>query len=489
MRSARTRAPAGRTPRTARDKSRRAARPVRAARRDGSRRRPRPRVIARSRSRVGELERPHSRANARARRRRRRRRPRPTTPAGARGRSSSTGTTAADAARRRELRCDGRAARRTRRVRAIPRGGRRARPVRSTARRVRTPARSRDRVWRRSTSAAPLRHCATRARRRRQGTRPPTWSTAASGARPGDTDHRPSPVEQAERDRRTPRARARSGRGCVVVPPWVAAMLLPSRRDALPASRRPRPAPARRRARARARTRAPTCAGAESSAPACRRDVVVEQDVDVERARPPAFDRARGPRRARARCASASSSSGRARCRPRRRRSGTRPAAVRRRAAVSYTRETAIDGDAAASAKPVDRGLQDTRGGRRGSNRATRYGVRFTARRGRRRGRASTRTGGCILRTSTTTPDDTRIGTAHLGDPRREPLEQAGSCSDETMRAHGFAHRAVVDRVVELVALAGGGEVDEQLESTSNGCGRACSSGSTPCTPSSRSPR
>ena len=60
-------------------------------------------------------------------------------------------------------------------------------------------------------------------------------------------------------------------------------------------------------------------------------------------------------------------------------------------------------------------------------------------------------------------PFDPRVGATHFGDAGREPFEQF-----ELFRrdhpAHRFTHRGVVDGVVEVVGVAGLGEVDLQFE-------------------------
>ena len=128
-----------------------------------------------------------------------------------------------------------------------------------------------------------------------------------------------------------------------------------------------------------------------------------------------------------------------------------------------------------------------TRAGRRGSSRArgTRARHTFDAHADVVDHRA--RTGGCELAHLDDDAVHARIGAAHLGDARREPFEQLVAAPSRR-RGDRLAHRAVVDGVGEVVARAGRARSTSSSRSTSNGCGRSCSSGSTPCTPISRRP-
>ena len=98
------------------------------------------------------------------------------------------------------------------------------------------------------------------------------------------------------------------------------------------------------------------------------------------------------------------------------------------------------------------------------------------------------RTGGCSLRTVTADPGDALVDAAHLGDAGGEPLEQLVPLGRDDP-AHRLGDRRVVDGVVERVALARREQVDGRARRRPRtAAGRVCSSGSTPCTPSSRSP-
>ena len=115
------------------------------------------------------------------------------------------------------------------------------------------------------------------------------------------------------------------------------------------------------------------------------------------------------------------------------------------------------------------------------------YRSRLTARRARRRSRAArARVGAaCAPRRPRRRRADRR------GTPRRcaSRAVRAGGTLRRHDAAHRVAHRGVVDGVVEIVARARGATRRRASStSTSNGCGRTCSSGSTPCTPSSRMP-
>jgi len=58
---------------------------------------------------------------------------------------------------------------------------------------------------------------------------------------------------------------------------------------------------------------------------------------------------------------------------------------------------------------------------------------------------------------------DARIGAAHLDDARGQALEQLVPLRRHDA-AHRVAHRGIVDRVLEGVALARGRDVDEELD-------------------------
>jgi hypothetical protein len=58
---------------------------------------------------------------------------------------------------------------------------------------------------------------------------------------------------------------------------------------------------------------------------------------------------------------------------------------------------------------------------------------------------------------------DARIGRAHFGDALRESLEELVLLRRHDP-AHRFAHCGIVDCVVQIVALAGGAEVDDEFK-------------------------
>ena len=216
--------------------------------------------------------------------------------------------------------------------------------------------------------------------------------------------------------------------------------------------------------------------------------VVVQQHVDVERARAPAFAahalRVAPRAAARARAARAD----RGRCRSRRRRSGTRPAAGRRparsRRRARPRRRATPSARASAStarcrcASRSPRFEPSARYARASRHRSMRTPTWSTPRAHRRLQLAHL-------------DDDAlhaRVGAAHLGDARREPFEQLVVLGRDDP-ADRVAHRAVVDGVVERRRSrppARGRRGARGRPRTA--AARTCSSGSTPCTPSSRIP-
>ena len=340
---------------------------------------------------------------------------------------------------------------RTRRGPASRRDARRARRARSPVRRsISTCSIARSGVAT-ITSAAPratsetsagrdARHAAADGGRRRVG------RAAADRRRPSN----PVPSDRARSS--FPRGPGRSGRRCAVVPPWKTqcyrrlAHALPRRRRGVgPTSAG---ATSRSGARTNPRSHMRGCGSVRSGSSSRTSSYSSRSTSSVRgphRSRPHpvrvAFDalREREQRvRRRASVSIATTAFRNASC-------GGPPTG-----AVSYTRETLEHLDAGCRRERVDRELEIARRGRRDSNPARAMDTvgsptsPLDAHGDVAEQRAYRR---MHLADLDDRADHARIGSAHLGDARREPLQQSVLLRRDDP-AHGLAHRGVVDGVL-----------------------------------------